>query len=98
MILRYELSVARQLVSHGRDLNMPESYPELDQMQKAYITAVEQWIGAIREEEALASVNHTVAEVDKWENAHFKEDEIRNRVKEAKEKYEDALREKFYGF
>jgi hypothetical protein len=77
---------------------MSENYPELDQMQKAYIAAVEQWIGAIKEEEALASVNHTVAEVDKWENASFKEDELRNRVKAAKKNYENALREKFYGF
>jgi hypothetical protein len=78
--------------------NMPESNIELDQMQTAYKTAVEQWIDAIKQEEALASVNHTVAEVDKWENAHFKEEEIRNRVKTAKEKYETALREKFFGF
>lgn len=77
---------------------MSENHAELDQMQKAYIATVEQWITAIKEEEALASVNHTVAEVDKWENAHFKEDEVRNRVREAKKKYEDALREKLYGF
>jgi energy-converting hydrogenase A subunit M len=77
---------------------MSENYPELDQMQKAYIAAVEQWIGAIKEEEALASVNHTVAEVDKWENASFKEDELRNLVKAAKKNYENALREKFFGF
>lgn len=77
---------------------MPENHSELDQMQKAYIAAVDQWIEAIKQEEALASVNHTVAEVDKWENAHFKEDELRNRVKAAKKEYEDALREEFYGF
>ncbi len=77
---------------------MPQNHAELDQKQKAYIAAVEQWITAIRQEEALASVNHTVAEVDKWENAHFKEDEIRSRVKTAKKAYESALREKFYGF
>ena len=77
---------------------MPEPHSELDQMQKAYIAAVDQWIEAIKQEEPLASVNHTVAEVDKWENAHFKEDELRNRVKAAKKKYEDALREEFYGF
>ena len=70
----------------------------LDQMQAAYKAAVEEWIDAIKEEEALASVNHTVAEVDKWEGAHFAEDEIRNKVKAAKKKYEDALREKFFGF
>ena len=71
---------------------------ELDQMQAAYKAAVEEWIAAIKEEEALASVNHTVAEVDKWEGAHFAEDKIRSKVKAAKKKYEDALREKFFGF
>jgi hypothetical protein len=71
---------------------------ELDQMQSAYKAAVEEWIAAIRQEEALASVNHSIAEVDKWEQAHFKEDEIRSKVKAAKQRYEDALRERFFGF
>ena len=71
---------------------------KLDEMQKAYKAAVEKWIAAIREEEALASVHHSVAEVDKWEAAHFKEDDIREEVKAAKKAYEDALREKFFGF
>ena len=44
---------------------------ELDQMQAAYKAAVEEWIAAIKEEEALASVNHTVAEVDQWEACAF---------------------------
>ena len=77
---------------------MAENTAQLDKLQAAYIAAVEQWIAAIKQEEALVSVNHTVAEVDKWEGAHFKEDEIRNRVKAAKKTYEDALREKFFGF
>ena len=71
---------------------------DLDQMQTAYHAAVEEWIAAIKQEEALASVNHTIAEVDKWEAAHFAEDEIRSKVKAAKKKYEGALREKFFGF
>ena len=71
---------------------------ELDKMQSAYKAAVEEWIAAIKREEALASVNHSIAEVDKWEDAHFKEDEVRNKVKAAKKRYEDAIREKFYGF
>jgi energy-converting hydrogenase A subunit M len=71
---------------------------KLDEMQSAYKAAVEKWIAAIREEEALALVNHSVAEVDKWEAAHFREDEIRNEVKAAKKAYEDALRQKFFGF
>jgi hypothetical protein len=79
------------------DLTMSE-HLDLDQMQAAYQAAVEEWIAAIKQEEALASVNHTVAEVDKWEAAHFKEDDIRSKVKSAKRRYEDALREKFFGF
>ena len=75
-----------------------EDEDELDRMQAAYKAAVEEWIKAIREEEALASVNHSVAEVDEWEAAHFREDELRNAVKAAKKQYEDALREKFFNF
>ena len=71
---------------------------ELDRMQAAYKAAVEEWIKAIREEEALASVNHSVAEVDQWEGAHFREEDLRNTVKAAKKQYEDALREKYFDF
>jgi hypothetical protein len=77
---------------------MAGEHPELDQLQANYKAAVETWIAAIRKEEALASVTHTVAEVDKWEQAHFEEDEMRSVVKDAKAKYEDALREAFFGF
>ena len=55
-------------------------------------------IAAIKQEEALASVNHSIAEVDRWEAAHFKEDEIRNKVTAAQKRYEDALRQKFFRF
>jgi hypothetical protein len=71
---------------------------ELDQMRSAYQAAVEEWISAIKQEEALASVDHSVAEVDEWEAAHFKEDKIRSKVKAAKLQYEDALRKKFFNF
>ena len=71
---------------------------ELDRMQTDYKAAVEEWIAAIREEEALASVDHSVADVDNWEKASFKEEELRARTKEAKKAYEAALRLKFYGF
>jgi hypothetical protein len=80
------------------DTEMESDTTNLDQMQSAYQAAVEDWIAAIKQEEALASVNHSIAEVDKWEEAHFKEDEIRSKVKAAKKQYEDALREKFFGF
>jgi hypothetical protein len=83
---------------YGWSWDMADDVIDLDQMQAKYKGAVEEWIAAIKQEEALASVNHTVAELDKWEAAHFDEDAIRNKVKAAKKQYEDALREKFFGF
>ena len=77
---------------------METEIAELDQLQKAYKEAVEAWITTIREEEALASTEHSVAEVDKWEEADFREEEARDKVKAAKREYEDALREKFFNF
>ncbi len=77
---------------------MSDNELELDQLQNAYKTAVDAWVSAIREEEALASVNHSVAEIDKWEAAHFLEDELRTKVLDLKREYEDALRHKFFNF
>ncbi|WP_045834692.1 hypothetical protein [Hyphomicrobium sp. 99] len=77
---------------------MDDNVSELEQLQSAYKDAVEQWIAAIRREEALVSVNQTIADVDKWEEAHFAEDDIRSKVKAAKRDYEDALRRKFFDF
>ena len=71
---------------------------KLDQLQRAYKLAVNKWIVAIKEEEALASVKHSLAKVDRWERAHFKEDGMRKRVLAAKKRYEDALRKEFFGF
>ena len=63
-----------------------------------YKTAVEGWIAAIREEEDLATPDHSMVAVDHWEKANFKEEEARQRAKEARKKYEDALREVLYNF
>ena len=71
---------------------------QLDDLQAAYKDSVEAWISSIRNEEALASVNHSIAEIDQWEKAHLDEDEMRKKVMTAKAEYEDALRAKFFGF
>jgi hypothetical protein len=71
---------------------------DLDRMQAAYKAAVDAWVAAIREEEALASRNHSEAEIDQWEAAGFREAEAREKAKAAKTEYEDALREKFFNF
>jgi hypothetical protein len=71
---------------------------DLDQLQTAYKTAVDQWVTSIREEEALASSDHSETEIDAWEAAGFREEDARNKAKEAKKDYESALREKFFNF
>ena len=69
---------------------------ELGELQAAYKAAVDNWVAAIREEEALASGNHNVA--DKWEAAHFREHKLHKEADFRKRLYEDALRREFYGF
>jgi hypothetical protein len=77
---------------------MGSATTELDQLQRAYQSAVEAWIAAIRHEEALASTEHSVADIDRWEEADSAEEDARDKVKVAKRDYEDALREKFFNF
>jgi hypothetical protein len=71
---------------------------ELSTMLGAYKAAVTEWIAAIQEEECLASVDPTEAQLDDWEQAHFKEEEARNKAKKAKKRYEDAIRQSMFGF
>ena len=78
---------------------MSSEHSELDDLQAAYKSAVETWIASIRTEEALASAaDHSVTEIDRFEQAHFDEEEKRKTAKAAKKKYEDGLRTKFFGF
>jgi len=76
----------------------PELHQELDQLQAAYKAAVDEWVNAIRAEEALALGNHNVAELDKWEAAGFHENKVQREVIYKKKLYEDALRREFFGF
>ncbi len=71
---------------------------ELKPMLDAYKAAVEEWIAAIRTEEALASVEPTEAKVEDWDQAHFKEEDARDKAKKAKKEYEDAIRKRLLGF
>jgi hypothetical protein len=77
---------------------MEQEQAELLKMQKAYKAAMDEWVAALRAEEELALVDPTVAQVDEWEGAHFKEDEARNRAKQAKKNYEDAIRQRLFKF
>ena len=77
----------------------PDLQQELDRLQADYKKAVDDWMAAIRDEEALASGSeHSVADLDKWEAAHFREHKLHKEADYRKRLYEDALRREFYGF
>jgi hypothetical protein len=71
---------------------------ELEQIQSNYKAAVDEWVTTIRHEEALASNNQSVVEIDQWEGAANREEEARNKAKAAKQTYESALRQEFFNF
>ena len=70
---------------------------ELDRLRQAYKDAVQKWIVAIREEEALATPDHSVHAWDLWEKAGFTEEDARHKALQAKQRYESGLREADYG-
>jgi hypothetical protein len=71
---------------------------ELDTLRTTYKAAVEQWVAAIREEEALATPDQSMVADEAWDQAHFKEEDARNKAKRARNDYKDALRRVLYNF
>jgi hypothetical protein len=69
----------------------------LDQLRLNYKKAVDEWVEAIRAEEALATPDHSMRAMEAWDAAHFKEHDAHTRATEAREAYKDGLREANYG-
>ena len=69
----------------------------LDELRLAYKAAVDEWVDAIRAEEALATPDHSMIAMEHWDAAHFKEHDAHTRVTEARDAYKDALRTVNYG-
>ncbi len=66
-------------------------------MRLAYKTAVDEWVDAIRAEEALATPDHSMVAMEHWDTAHFAEHDAHLKATEAREAYKDALRMVNYG-
>ncbi len=71
--------------------------PKLDELQQAYKQAVDQWIIAIRAEEALATPDHSEVAMERWDQAGFAEQDAQDKAKHARDAYKDALRYVNYG-
>src|SRR5271155_2227693 len=75
---------------------MPIDNSDLDRYQQAYKNATEQWVAAIREEEALATPDHSIRAWERWEQAGFKAKEAQEKATLAKEAYKAGLRLRDY--
>jgi hypothetical protein len=70
--------------------------PDLDQLRLSYKRATNEWVDAIRAEEALATADHSMTAMEHWDTAHFAEHDAHTRATEAREAYKDALRQLNY--
>ena len=77
---------------------MPIDNAELDALQQTYKAAVDQWVAAIREEEALATPDYSLPAWERWDQAGFKEQDAQDKAVAAKEAYKEGLRQHDYGF
>jgi hypothetical protein len=73
------------------------SQPDLDHLRSAYKTAVDEWVDRIRAEEALATPDHSMIAMEKWDDAHFAEHDAHEKAVAARDAYKDALRSVNYG-
>lgn len=71
---------------------------ELDQLRLKYKAAVDRWVDAIRAEENLAKIDHSMVADEAWDQANFAEQDARDVAKAARQQYADALREVLYNF
>ena len=69
----------------------------LDELQRTYKQTVDQWVAAIRAEEALATPDHSEVAMERWDAAGFAEQDAQTKAKQARDGYRDALRHLHFG-
>ncbi len=71
---------------------------DFDQLLRNYRLAIDNWVAAIKAEEALANDDHSMVEMEKWDAAGFTAHDAEAAAKKARDQYKNALRKKNYGF
>ena len=71
---------------------------DFDQLLKDYKGAVDRWVEAIRREESLATQDHSMMQMEAWDDASFQLHDAELAAKKARDAYKNALRRKNYGF
>jgi hypothetical protein len=71
---------------------------DFDELLSDYRSAVDNWVTALKAEEALANDDHSMVEMEKWDAAGFTAHDAEAVAKKARDRYKNALRKKNYGF
>ncbi len=71
---------------------------DFDALLKSYKDTVNKWVEAIRAEESLATNDHTMVAMEKWDAAGFTVHDAELAAKKARDRYKNELRKKNYGF
>lgn len=69
-----------------------------DELLARYHQAADSWVAAIKAEEALASDDHSMKEMEAWDAACLHVHDTERAAKHARDLYKAALRKKNYGF
>jgi hypothetical protein len=69
----------------------------LDKLRYLYKKAVDEWVETIRAEEELATPDHSMVAMERWDEAHFREHDAHGKVTTARDAYKDELRRANYG-
>jgi len=69
-----------------------------DELRLAYKRTTDDWVAAIRSEEALATSDHSEVAWEHWDAAGLVEQDAQSRAKTARDAYKDSLREANLGF
>jgi hypothetical protein len=72
--------------------------PDFDQLLRTYHDSVDRWVDAIRTEESLATEDHSMIQMEAWDDAGFRLHDAELAAKKARDAYKNALRKKNYGF
>jgi hypothetical protein len=72
--------------------------PSFDFLLTEYNESIDRWIEAIRKEVGLATPDHSMEAMEKWDDAGFLVQDAEAVAKKARDRYKNALRKKNYGF
>jgi predicted DNA-binding protein (UPF0278 family) len=71
---------------------------DFDQLLAEYRAAVDRLVDEVHKEEALANADHSIVEMERWDDEEFKVEDAAKVARKARAAYKDALRQKNYGF